>query len=100
MLYFCGDAERDRTMAADRLYVIVEDDHGRVAEVYHPNPATLLEGDWQAWTIKFTQFIGVDLSRITRLTLGVGDRDNAQPGDHSVVYIDDIGLVVRVGSIR
>lgn len=100
MLYFCGDATRNRNMAADRLYVAVEDDQGRVAEVYHPNPATLLDGDWQAWTIEFNQFIGVDLSHITRLTLGVGDRDKAQPGDHSVLYIDDIGLVVRVENIR
>ena len=100
MLYFCGDAERDRNMAADRLYVVVEDHQGRVAEVYHPNPATLLDGDWQTWTIDFNQFIGVDLSHITRLTLGVGDRDKAQPGDHSVVYIDDIGLVIRVENIR
>ncbi len=95
-LYFCGSRDEDGNIASDGLYVAIEDDQGIVAEVYHPNPAALLSDDWQEWTIGFEEFKGVDLSHITRLILGVGDRDHPQPGASSVVYIDDIGFSAHV----
>jgi F5/8 type C domain len=91
-LYFHGSTDRDRNIETDGLYVAVEDDRGLVAVVYHGDPEALLSDDWQEWTIDFGQFAGVDLSHVTRLILGVGNRNNPQPGGSSVVYIDDIGL--------
>jgi hypothetical protein len=95
-LYFHGSADHDHDIAADSLYVAVEDDHGRVAVVHHGDPEALLSDDWQEWRVSFDEFGDVDLSHVKRLMLGIGDRDDPQPGGHSVVYIDDIGLSALV----
>jgi F5/8 type C domain/Right handed beta helix region len=95
-LYFHGNADQGQNIEADRLYVAVEDDRGGIAVVHHGDPEALLSDDWQEWTISFEEFGDVDLSHVKRLIVGVGDRNDPQPGGHSVVYIDDIGLSARV----
>jgi len=91
-LHFHGSTAKDHNIETDRLYVVVEDDRNGSAVVYHPRPEALLSDGWQEWTIGFDEFGDVDLRHVKRLTLGVGDRSNPQPGGDSVVYIDDIGL--------
>lgn len=94
-LYFHGSPNKDHNVEADALYVAVEDDQGRTAVVHHPDPTTLLANDWRKWTVDLDEFGDVDLGHVTRLTLGVGDRDAPQAGGKSIMYIDDICLSVR-----
>jgi len=42
----------------------------------------------------------VDLRHVERLTLGVGDRNDSQPGGNSVVYIDDIGITSGASQVN
>ena len=91
-LYFHSSTDQSHNIETDRLYVVVDDHQGRNAIAYHPDPEALLSEDWQEWTIDFEEFGNVDLSQVTRLTLGIGNRDNPQRGGSNVIYFDDIGL--------
>ena len=63
------------------LYVILQDSAGTVFAVEHPNPAIITVPRWVTWKISFGEFIegGVDLSRVTELIIGIGDRENPGP---------------------
>ena len=50
---------------------------------------------WIKWTIPLSEFAGVDLAAITRMYIGVGDRENPQAGGTGLIYIDDICLTKR-----
>jgi len=97
-LYFHGSEDKDHDTESDRLYVVVEDDLGGVAVAYHPDPEALLSDHWQAWRVDLTELASVDLSGVTRLTLGIGDLNNPRPGARSIIYIDDIGLTVATSA--
>ncbi len=76
---------------AETLYAAVEDASGSVAVVKHPNPnATAMTG-WNEWQIPFSDLAGVSLSRVSKMYIGVGDRETPAAGGTGVVYIDDIG---------
>lgn len=91
-LYFHGSEDKDHDIESDRLYVVVKDDLGGIAVAYHPEPEALLTDRWQQWSIDFADLAGVDLSGVTRLTLGIGDLTNPRRGAKSIIYIDDISL--------
>ena len=91
-LFFHGSADKDHEIGSDRLYLVVEDEWGQIALAHHPDPEALLANRWQEWSIDFAELAGVDLSHVTRLTLGIGDLDDPRPGGKSIIYIDDIGL--------
>ena len=76
----------------DPLYVVVEDSSGNRQAVDHPDPEAVLGIDWQAWQIPLDAFNGVDLSRVRKIVIGVGDRDSASSGGIGLLYIDDIGF--------
>ena len=77
----------------EKLYVALEDSSGHVQAVSHPagDGATLL-GGWNQWQIPLSTFTdgGVATSRVQRILIGVGDRDNPQAGGSGLIYIDDI----------
>ncbi|MBN1506677.1 MAG: LamG domain-containing protein [Sedimentisphaerales bacterium] len=76
------------------LYVALEDAAKHVAVVAHPDSAVVTAVKWVEWKIPFTQLIAanVDLARVKKLYIGVGDRGNPQPGATGRMYIDDICL--------
>ena len=74
----------------ETLYVAVEDTAGNVAVVTHPDPDVTGITQWQPWRIPFSEFAGVDMSRVAMLYIGLGDRDNPAAGGTGVIYIDDI----------
>jgi len=55
-----------------------------------PDPAAVNAIAWTEWKIPLIRFIGVNLSRIRTLCLGVGDRKNPAQGGSGRIYIDDI----------
>jgi len=78
---------------AAAVYLTVEDSAGRTATVTHPNPNASQVADWQDWQIPLSEFNTLDLSKVKKLRIGVGDPDNPQADGAGRIYIDDI----RVG---
>jgi regulation of enolase protein 1 (concanavalin A-like superfamily) len=76
----------------EQLYVVLQDAADNSAVVKHPDPASSAIGSWTQWDIPLTQFTGVNLQAIKKLSIGVGDRANPQKGGSGTLYIDDIGL--------
>jgi hypothetical protein len=74
----------------DDLYVVVEDAAGKSATVTNPDPGAVNATAWTEWKIPLTQFAGVNVSKVTRLRLGVGDRANSAQDGSGRLYIDDI----------
>jgi hypothetical protein len=72
------------------LYVIVEDSTGKKATVVNPNAAAISSTTWTEWKIPLTDLNAVNLSKVKRLYIGVGDKANAAPDGTGRVYIDDI----------
>jgi hypothetical protein len=75
---------------AGALYVAVEDSSGKKAVVTHADPAAVKAAIWTAWKIPLNSLTGVNLARVKRLYIGVGDRQNPAAGGAGRIYIDDI----------
>ena len=74
------------------LYVVVEDSAGSTATVVHPDPAVVRTTTWIEWTIPLSEFAGVNMARVKKVYIGVGDRANPAAGGSGLLYIDDIRL--------
>jgi hypothetical protein len=74
------------------LYVALQDSAGQSAVVKYSNPSATTKTTWTQWNIPLTNFTGVNLQSIQKLSIGVGDRAATQPGGAGDLYIDDIGL--------
>ncbi len=74
------------------LYVAVEDSAGKAKSLTHPDPAAVQSIEWQKWMIPLSEFQGVNLAGVKKLTIGVGDRTNPRAGGKGVIYFDDIGV--------
>jgi hypothetical protein len=61
--------------------------------VAHPEPTVAAAVKWARWDIPVHDFPNVDLARVKKVYLGVGDRDNPLPGEKGRLYIDDLRLV-------
>ena len=85
-LWFYGDTSN----AAEPMYVVLNDS----AVVQHDNPNTALINDWTEWSIDLTRFAdqGVNLTNVTSITLGFGNRTNPAAGGAGMVFFDDIRL--------
>jgi hypothetical protein len=83
-----------------RLYVGLVDEAGRVGVVNHPDdPLAVGAAVWERWDIALSEFAaaGVDLTRITEMLIGMGDRDHPEPGGDGAVHFDDIRLTRSEG---
>jgi len=76
------------------LYAVVEDSTGKSKLVTHPDPAAAATGAWTRWAIPLSDFTsaGVKMTKVKKLTIGVGGRSNPQAGGAGMLYIDDIGF--------
>lgn len=83
------------TNAAEPMYMALERIGNTPAVVVNPDPNAAKAADWQVWRIALTDFAGVDLSDVTKLYIGFGNRLNPQAGGTGTVYIDDIQLHPR-----
>jgi len=75
----------------DRIYVALNNS----AAVYYDDPAVTITEDWTEFRIPLQAFsdLGVNLTAITQLTLGVGTQgDTSGDGGTGILYIDDIRL--------
>jgi hypothetical protein len=78
--------------AAERLYVILEDSSGHSAEVASADATVGTVAKWTEWRIPLTDFTGVNLNKVKRLWIGVGDKAGTTPDGTGRIYIDDICL--------
>ncbi len=75
---------------AGSLYVAVEDSAGKSAVVTHSNTAAVTTTTWTLWKIPLSSFTGVNLAKVKKLYIGVGDRANPAAGGTGRIYLDDI----------
>ncbi len=80
------------TNGAGALYVVVEDSAGKAAVVTNSDPAAVTLTTWTEWKIPLSSFTGINLAKVKRLYLGVGDRKAPAKGGAGRIYIDDIRL--------
>lgn len=72
------------------LYVALEDSSKHRATVVNPNAAVINSGKWNPWKIPFGDFAGVNMARITKICLGLGNKDNPVKGGAGLIFVDDI----------
>jgi hypothetical protein len=72
------------------VYVALEDTSKQVGIVTHPDPAVTAATQWTQWKIPLSSFAGVNLARVKKMVIGVGDRQNPAAGSAGRIYLDDI----------
>jgi hypothetical protein len=77
----------------EELYLVSEDSVGGSAVVPHPDGVQVSQvQDWVAWNIDLSTLTDVDLSRIEKLTIGMGKKDAPVNNGVGTMFIDDIRL--------
>jgi hypothetical protein len=90
VLYVRGTTGNDATQP---LYIALEN-QGKTPVVVNLGTAALGSAiEWIEYKTPLSQFTGVNPAAIKKMYIGVGDRKNATPGGHGLLYIDDIRLV-------
>ena len=72
-----GDDPQTANDAAD-LYVTVQDSAGKTATA--TNPTAVTSAAWTQWKIPLSSFTGVNLSKVKKLSIGVGNRTSPTKG--------------------
>ena len=81
------------------LYITLEDDAGTPGTIHHEDgPDAITTTDWQLWAVSLEDFQskGVDVTAVKKIAIGVGDKDNPQPGGTGMLLVDDIQIVRRM----
>ncbi|MCP4613668.1 MAG: hypothetical protein GY845_33680 [Planctomycetes bacterium] len=85
-IWFRGDTSN----AAEPMYATLNGS----AVVQHDNPDAAQTASWTEWNIDLQAFAdqGVNLTNVTSITLGLGDRNNPVAGGSGMMFFDDIRL--------
>jgi len=81
------------TNTAEPVYVVVEDSAGKSAIEVNADAAIITKGTWTEWKIPLSKLAGVNMARVKKLSVGVGDRKAPKAGAAGRVYVDDIGVI-------
>jgi hypothetical protein len=81
------------TNGAGLVYVTIEDSAGKSATVTNTDAAVVTTGIWGDWKVPLSQFAGVDLTKVKKMYIGVGDRAAPKAGGAGKIYVDDIRVV-------
>jgi hypothetical protein len=76
--------------AATQLYVAIEDSTKHLAVVAYPDTAITGATKWTPWKVPLSSFAGVNLAKVKKMYIGVGDRKTPVAGGAGRLYIDDI----------
>ncbi|MEN6336318.1 MAG: hypothetical protein ABFE01_18850, partial [Phycisphaerales bacterium] len=74
---------------ATAMYLIVGDSAGKTAMATSATAANA--ADWTRWVVPMTDLAGVNFNKITKVTVGVGNKTAPTAGGAGMVFIDDIG---------
>jgi hypothetical protein len=85
VLWVRGDADNSE----DTLYVGLDE-----TAVDYGDTTAIQSEDWLRWEVPLTTFsdAGVDLTAVSQIILGVGERDNPTSGFGGMLYVDDIRI--------
>jgi hypothetical protein len=75
------------------LYVTVEDASRQAATVVYPDSAVTTTSQWIDWRIPLADLADVNSTRIKKLYIGLGDRQNPAAGSAGLIFIDDIRVI-------
>ncbi|MHC4434190.1 MAG: PA14 domain-containing protein, partial [Planctomycetota bacterium] len=79
----------------EELYLVIEDSAGGSAVVSHPDGAQISQvQDWVAWNVEPSALTGVDLSRVSKMTIGMGKKNAPVNNGSGTMFIDDIRLLL------
>jgi len=78
---------------AGLVYVTIEDSAGKSATVTNTDAAVVTTGIWSDWKVPLSKFAGVDLAKVKKMYIGVGDRKAPKAGGAGRVYVDDIRVI-------
>jgi hypothetical protein len=78
------------------LYIAVEDASKKNATVVYPDSAIVGASKWAEWKIPLSSLAGVNLAKVKKVTIGVGDKKAPAAGGAGRIYIDDIFVTVPV----
>jgi hypothetical protein len=87
-LWFYGPATNDAN-ATERLYVKLN--QSRIA--YSGPLIYMQDAKWHEWNIDLSR-MGVNLTAVTSVSVGLGDPAGTQPGGSGILYVDDIRLYI------
>jgi hypothetical protein len=76
--------------AAETMYVVLNGSAG----VDNDNPEAAQKSSWTEWNIDLQAFSnqGINLTNVTSITIGLGNRANPVAGGSGMMYFDDIRL--------
>jgi hypothetical protein len=72
------------------LYLIVADASNKTATVIHPDATVIGTARWSEWKIPLSDLTGVNLARVKKITVGLGDKADPKAGGAGLIYVDDI----------
>ncbi|MCL5282655.1 MAG: LamG domain-containing protein [Planctomycetes bacterium] len=78
--------------AQTQLYLAVEDASKKVGLVAYPDQAITSTAQWTQWKIPLSSITGVNLAKVKKLYIGLGDRTAPAAGGTGRIFIDDILL--------
>ncbi|MCP4607155.1 MAG: LamG domain-containing protein [Planctomycetes bacterium] len=89
VIWYMGNA----TNAPETMYVALNGN----AVVNHNDPEAAQASVWTEWSIDLQAFAdqGVNLTNVTSITLGLGNKNNPVAGGAGMMYYDDIRLYAR-----
>jgi hypothetical protein len=79
----------------EKLYVTVQDSAGKKATA--SNTTAVTSGSWAEVRFPLKSFTGVNMAKVAKLVIGVGDKASPKAGGVGRIYVDDI-RVGRLGS--
>ncbi len=83
---------RSKNDASQPLYVVLTDKSGKSGTVVSTDAALPTATTWTEWRIPLSQF-GVNAAAITKMVVGIGNRDKPAAGGVGLIYVDTIKVV-------
>jgi len=78
--------------APAQVYVALEDASKHVGVVAHPEKTITTATQWTQWKIPLSDFTGVNVAKVKKMYIGVGDRATPAADGSGRIYIDEIRL--------
>jgi hypothetical protein len=81
---------------AEPMYVAISSGNGKTGVFYHEDPNATLTSTWTEWPIDLKDFSnqGVNLTDVTKMFIGFGNKADPKTGGNGKMYFDDIRLYV------
>jgi hypothetical protein len=78
--------------APSQLYIAVEDASKKVSVAAYPDTTLMGAAQWIQWKIPLSSLGDVNLAKVKKLYIGVGDRTAPAAGGSGRIFLDDIEL--------